>query len=115
MTYFTDFTSSREALLLVLLGVTLQLHKAKVIVYRSCCDLFLLVQYSTRTIGLALSCNFKKLKVFIETKLSFYDIIFASFINLNYRIVASTSPSRIEVHAGLFRSLMKAIFDPYVL
>jgi hypothetical protein len=32
-----------------------------------------------------------------------------------YCIVASTSPSRIEAHAGLFRSLMKRIFDPYVL
>ena len=32
-----------------------------------------------------------------------------------YRIVASTSPSRIEAHAGLFRLLMKGIFDPYVL
>ena len=32
-----------------------------------------------------------------------------------YRIVASTIPSRIEAHAGLFRSLMKGIFDPYVL
>ena len=32
-----------------------------------------------------------------------------------YRIVASTSPSRIEAHTGLFRSLMKGIFDPYVL
>ena len=32
-----------------------------------------------------------------------------------YRIVASTSPSRIEAHAGLFRSLMKGIFGPYVL
>ena len=38
MTNFTDFTNSREALLLVLLGVTLQLHKAKVIVYRSCSE-----------------------------------------------------------------------------
>ena len=35
--------------------------------------------------------------------------------NNKYRIVASTSPSRIEAHAGLFRSLMKGIFDPYVL
>jgi hypothetical protein len=34
---------------------------------------------------------------------------------VDYRIVASTSPSRIEAHAGLFRSLMKGIFDPYVL
>ena len=34
---------------------------------------------------------------------------------LLYRIVASTSPSRIEAHAGFFRSLMKGIFDPYVL
>ena len=32
-----------------------------------------------------------------------------------YRIVASTSPSRIEAHAGLSRLLMKGIFDPYVL
>ena len=36
-------------------------------------------------------------------------------IKANYRIVTSTSPSRIEAHAGLFRSLMKGIFDPYVL
>ena len=34
---------------------------------------------------------------------------------VDYRIVASTSPSRIEAHADLFRSLMKGIFDPYVL
>ena len=32
-----------------------------------------------------------------------------------YRIVASASPSRIEAHAGFFRSLMKGVFDPYVL
>ena len=32
-----------------------------------------------------------------------------------YRIVASTSPPCIEAHAGLFRSLMKGIFDPYEL
>ena len=32
-----------------------------------------------------------------------------------YRIVASSSPSRIEAHAGLFRLLMKEIFGPYVL
>ena len=41
-------------------------------------------------------------------------LIKASKVN-KYRIVASTSPSRIEAHAGLFRSLMKGIFDPYVL
>ena len=33
----------------------------------------------------------------------------------SYHIVASTNPSRIEAHAGLLRSLMKGIFDPYVL
>ena len=32
-----------------------------------------------------------------------------------YRIVASSSPSRIVAHAGLFRLLMKGILDPYVL
>ena len=33
---------------------------------------------------------------------------------LNYRIVANASPSRFEAHAGLFRLLMKGIFDAYV-
>jgi hypothetical protein len=32
-----------------------------------------------------------------------------------YRKVASASPSRFEAHVGLFRLLMKGIFDPYVL
>ena len=32
-----------------------------------------------------------------------------------YCIVTSTSASRIEAHAGLFRTLMKGIFNPYVL
>ena len=35
--------------------------------------------------------------------------------SLGYFIVASTSPSCFEAHAGLFRLLMKGIFDPYVL
>ena len=35
--------------------------------------------------------------------------------SFEYRKVASSSPSRIEPHAGLFRLLMKGIFDPYVL
>ena len=33
----------------------------------------------------------------------------------NYLIVASTNLSRFKVHAGLFRLLMKGIFDPYLL
>ena len=37
------------------------------------------------------------------------------FFSGNYRIVASSSLSRIEAHVGLFRLLMKGIFDPYVL
>ena len=44
--------------------------------------------------------------------------IFACKINylyVNYRKVASSSPSRIEAQAGLFRLLMEGIFDPYVL
>ena len=40
---------------------------------------------------------------------------FGRKFNFEYCIVASTSPSHIEAHAGLFRSLMKGIFDPYVL
>ena len=36
-------------------------------------------------------------------------------IVIMYRIVASTSPSCIEAHADLFRSLIKGIFNPYVL
>jgi hypothetical protein len=31
------------------------------------------------------------------------------------RVVASTSPSRFEAHAGFFRLSMKGIFDAYVL
>ena len=34
---------------------------------------------------------------------------------ITYRIVASSSPSRIEAHAGFFRLLMKENFDPCVL
>jgi hypothetical protein len=34
---------------------------------------------------------------------------------INYRIVASASPSRFEAHVGLYRLLMKGIFEPYVL
>ena len=40
---------------------------------------------------------------------------FGRKFNFEYCIVASTSPSHIEAHAGLFRSLMKGIFNPYVL
>ena len=32
-----------------------------------------------------------------------------------YRKVASSNTSRLEAHAGFFRTLMKGIFDPYVL
>ena len=35
--------------------------------------------------------------------------------NSTYRIVGSASPSLFEAHVGLFRFLMKGIFDPYVL
>ena len=38
-----------------------------------------------------------------------------TFSFCKYRKVASSSPSRIEAHAGLFKLLMKRIFDPYVL
>ena len=32
----------------------------------------------------------------------------------SYRLVLSTRPSRFEAHAGIFRLLMRGIFDPYV-
>ena len=35
--------------------------------------------------------------------------------DLNYCTVASTSPSCFEAHVGLFKLLMKGIFNPYVL
>ena len=38
-----------------------------------------------------------------------------SFIDLEYRKVASSNTSHLEGHAGFFRLLMKGIFDPYVL
>ena len=34
---------------------------------------------------------------------------------MKYRIIANASPSHFEAHVGLFRVLMKGIFDPYVL
>ena len=42
---------------------------------------------------------------------------FISFVcfRINYRIVESASPSHFEAHVGLFRLLVKGIFDPYVL
>ena len=36
-------------------------------------------------------------------------------VSSRYSIVASTSPSRFEAHAGIFRLLMKETFYPYVL
>ena len=52
----------------------------------------------------------------ISTVISLYGLhLIAAPSTFEYRIVASTSSSRIEAHAGLFRSLMKGIFDPYVL
>ena len=32
-----------------------------------------------------------------------------------YRVVASSNTSRLEAHPGIFRLLMKRIFDAYVL
>ena len=34
---------------------------------------------------------------------------------LKYRVVASSNASRLEAHPGIFRLLMKRIFDAYVL
>ena len=48
-----------------------------------------------------------------KNRLLIFDVPFA-FASI-YRIVASTSPSRFEAHAGLFRLSMKGIFDAYVL
>ena len=38
-----------------------------------------------------------------------------NFVLSTYRKVASSKMSRLEVHAGFFRLLMKGIFYPYVL
>ena len=42
-------------------------------------------------------------------------LIISFVVMINYRIVASDSPSRFEADVGLFRLLMKEIFDPSVL
>ena len=34
---------------------------------------------------------------------------------LKYRVVVSSNKSRLEAHPGIFRLLMKRIFDAYVL
>ena len=43
------------------------------------------------------------------------DVVYGWSLIYTYRKVGSTSPSRFEAHAGLFRLLMKGIFDPYGL
>ena len=66
--------------------------------------------YSKGCLPLLISTGF--LKYSLELKKKFQWELKKKFSD---RIVASTSPSRIKAHAGLFRSLMKGIFDPYVL
>ena len=34
---------------------------------------------------------------------------------MKYREIVSSNKPRLEAHVGFFRSLMKGIFDPYVL
>ena len=36
-------------------------------------------------------------------------------VNFDYCKVACSNMSRLEVHAGFFKSLIKGIFDPYLL
>ena len=45
---------------------------------------------------------------------SILDLNFCLGIQTKYRKVASSNTSRLEAHAGLFRLLMKGIFDPNV-
>ena len=49
------------------------------------------------------------LRIFHKQKI----IMLAKFIN--YLIAASSNSSRLEAHAGIYRLLMKGIFDAYVL
>ena len=60
--------------------------------------------------------NLRKLRIG-ELENSIFDVTNRAHVTYiaENRIVASTSPSRIEAHAGIFRSLMKGIFYPYVL
>ena len=43
------------------------------------------------------------------------DLVVLVFRPNTYHKVASSNTSRLEVHAGFFRLLMKGIFDPYDL
>ena len=69
----------------------------KVIVYKSFGELPLLEQ-----------CTFGPAIVVIKKSVH---NIFLSLLS-KYRIVASASPSYLEAHVGLFRLLMRGIFDP---
>ena len=51
----------------------------------------------------------------VKKELKKKSIDLVSKLEIIYHKVASSSPSRIEAHAGLFRLLMKGIFDHYVL
>ena len=45
--------------------------------------------------------------IYVLALLNYLDLL-----EKEYRIVASTIPSRLEAHAGFFRLPMKGIFDP---
>ena len=70
-------------------------------------SLFTSVHILLLTIELESKMGCKKSTIF------FSNLAYTSHIM--YSIVASTSPSRFEAHAGHFRLLMKGIFDAYVL
>ena len=59
----------------------------KLIVYKSCGELYLAVQCKTCTVWPSQSCNFKKLKVY-ETKLNIQNIVIAFFIDM-YKLDAT--------------------------
>ena len=73
------------------------------------CSIKYVQMLQIQTLCISAHCALCVIKVIIFKSLS------ESFFGPEYGIVASTSPSRIEVHTGIFRSLMKGIFDPQVL
>ena len=74
---------------------------AKVILYKSCSDIFLLMQCRTCTIGLAQVCNFNRLKLYLTKFLPLFKPNLNAIQNnyrkyrnfMNYTQLAQTSPN----------------------
>ena len=58
---------------------------------------------------------YQKEKILLQFQTILFSYKLCVTVKRTYRKVVSSNTSRFETHAGLFRLLMKGIFDAYVL